>query len=79
MDINRPKASVMRALRTNFKYGTIVELVYMDDKNAPPVGTRGKVIYVDDIGTIFVDWDTGSTLGVVYGKDRCKIVRRVES
>ncbi len=28
-------------------------------------GTLGTVTYVDDTGTVFVDWDTGSKLGMV--------------
>ena len=46
----------------------------MDDPQAPPIGTRGTVIGVDDIGSIMVDWDNGSGLSVAYGEDRCKVV-----
>jgi hypothetical protein len=35
-------------------------------------GDRGKVSHVDDTGTIFVAWDSGSGLGVVYGVDFVK-------
>lgn len=35
--------------------GTRIELVQMDDAQAPPVGTRGTVIGVDDTGSIMVD------------------------
>jgi len=41
----------------------------MDDEQAPPKGTKGVVIQVDDIGTMHVAWETGSTLGVVPGVD----------
>jgi len=47
----------------------------MDDPQAPPVGTLGKVIAVDDVGTIHVAWQTGSSLGIAFGQDHC---RRVE-
>ena len=30
---------------------------------------------VDDVGTVFVDWDCGSRLGVVYGED---VIHRIE-
>ncbi len=46
----------------------------MDDLQAPPLGTLGTVIGVDDIGSIMVDWDNGSGLNVVYGED---VVRKV--
>ena len=49
-------------------------LAEMDDTQAPPVGTRGTVIAVDDIGTIHVRWDNGSSLGVVFGEDLCRRV-----
>lgn len=46
----------------------------MDDPQAPPIGTNGKVVYVDDIATIHVAWSKGSSLGVAYGQDRCRRV-----
>ena len=30
---------------------------------------------VDDIGSILVNWDNGSSLNVVYGEDRVEILR----
>ncbi|MBO4879722.1 MAG: DUF4314 domain-containing protein [Clostridia bacterium] len=39
---------------------------------APPIGTEGTVIGVDDIGSIMVNWDNGSSLSVAYGEDRCR-------
>ena len=47
-------------------------LVRMDDIQAPPVGTEGTVFGVDDIGSIMVRWDNGSTLSVAYGEDLCR-------
>ena len=54
--------------------GTRVELVRMDDAQAPPVGTKGTVKGVDDTGSLLMRWDNGSGLNVVYGED---IVRKV--
>jgi len=53
------------------------ELAYMDDpftKLAPCC--QGTVRYVDDAGTIFVNWDCGSRLGVVYGEDVIRILKQ---
>lgn len=61
-------------LREKYKPGTKVELVQMDDAQAPPVGTRGTVFGVDALGSIMVKWDNGSTLSVIYGVDHCKVV-----
>ena len=55
-------------LRINYPKGSRVELVKMDDVQVPPLGTQGTVTEVDDIGTIMVDWDNGSKLGVVLGE-----------
>ena len=64
----------LQALRERFPKGSRVELVQMDDPQAPPIGTKGTVTGVDDIGTIHVKWDNGSGLGVAYGEDVCRKV-----
>lgn len=70
-----PKKEVVRKLREQYKKGTLVELVYMNDSYTTlKPGDRGLVDFVDDIGTIFVNWFNGSHLGVAYGEDVVKIV-----
>lgn len=49
----------LQRLREAYPKGTRVELVQMDDPQAPPIGAHGTVIGVDDIGSIVVDWDNG--------------------
>ena len=71
-----PDRSIVRRLREQFPSGTRVELMQMDDLQAPPIGTKGTVYGVDDTGSILVNWDNGSSLNVVYGVDRC---RRIET
>ena len=44
----------------------------MDDPQAPPIGTKGTVLGVDDIGSIMIAWDSGGSLNVVYGEDICQ-------
>jgi len=64
---------MLKALRSYYPQGTRVELVRMDDpytKLKP--GDRGSVSIVDDTGTVFVDWDSGSRLGVVFGEDEIR-------
>ena len=55
----------LEKLRLRYPKGAKVRLVQMDDVQAPPLGTEGEVIEVDDTGTIHVQWATGSTLGAV--------------
>ncbi|MCH4007567.1 MAG: DUF4314 domain-containing protein [Eubacterium sp.] len=61
-------------LRSGYPAGTRVELVKMDDVQAPPKGTLGTVYGVDDTGSILVHWDNGSGLNVIFGED---LVRKV--
>ena len=44
----------LAALREQYPPGTRVELLRMDDPQAPPIGTRGTVRGVDDTGSIMV-------------------------
>lgn len=70
---------VVESLKKQFPVGSRVELIKMDDKQAPPVGTRGTVKGVDDIGSIMVAWDNGSSLNVIYGEDECRVLDVVKT
>ena len=66
----------LQRIREEYTEGTRVELTRMSDPyrtNLVP-GCKGTVRFVDDTGTIHVSWDIGSSLGVVYGEDSCKII-----
>ncbi|MFA6710731.1 MAG: DUF4314 domain-containing protein [Candidatus Methanomethylophilaceae archaeon] len=71
--MTRVSPETLTHLREKYPEGVEVELIQMDDPQAPPTGTHGKVMCVDDTGTIHVTWDTGSTLGVIYGEDSCRL------
>lgn len=45
---------VVERLRKQYPAGCRVELLHMDDIQAPPIGTKGTVTGVDDIGSIMV-------------------------
>lgn len=65
--------AMLQKLKCDYPEGTRVRLIHMDDPYSRlEPGDEGSVIGVDDIGTIHVKWDNGSTLGVVFGEDRCK-------
>lgn len=66
------RKEILEYLRKQYPPGTRVELIRMEDIQAPPTGTQGTVIGVDDIGSIMVSWDNGSSLSVVYGEDSCR-------
>ena len=67
-----PDQKTLKALRKKYPMGTRIELVQMDGPAAPPVGTAGTVLGIDDLGSIIVRWDNGSHLSVVFGVDECK-------
>ena len=72
---NFPSHETVERIREQYPVGCRVELVRMNDpytKLKP--GDRGTVTMVDSIGTIFVNWDCGSGLGIVYGEDSCRIL-----
>ena len=71
-----PNKATVDLIRSQYPAGTRVELVQMDDAQAPPVGTLGTVWGVDDTGSIMVHWDNGSGLNVVYGVDVCRKVSK---
>ena len=63
-------------LREKYPARTRVELVRMDDPyTSLTTGDKGTVRGVDDMGTIHISWDCGSTLGAVYGIDIIKIIK----
>ena len=65
----------LAALREQYPPGTRVELLHMeDDPQAPAIGTKGTVKGVDDIGSIMVAWDNGSSLHVLFDVDECRKV-----
>ena len=67
---------IVELVRKQYPNGTRVELLKMDDAQAPPLGTEGTVTGVDDTGSILVNWDNGSGLNVIYGEDLVKKVSK---
>ena len=73
-----PNKETVERIRREYPVGTRVELVRMDDVQAPPVGTKGTVEGVDDTGSLMMSWDNGSGLNVVYGEDVVKKIKESE-
>lgn len=70
-----PSKDIVEKVRAEYPIGTRVELVKMDDVQAPPVSTKGTVKGVDDTASLLVDWDNGCGLNVIYGIDK---VRKIQ-
>lgn len=70
-----PSREQVERIRKQYPAGTKVRLVSMDDVQAPPVGTIGEVLAVDDAGDLIMSWSNGSGLNVVLGQD---VVEKIE-
>ena len=64
----------VKMLKDKYKKGTRIKLINMEDSQSVPRGAKGTIDFVDDIGTIFVNWDNGSSLGLIYGVDNFEII-----
>ena len=55
--------------------GKRVKMVYTSDAYTDVVpGDTGTVSHVDDAGTVFVNWDSGSGLGLIPGIDIFEVI-----
>lgn len=54
--------------------GMKVKLIKMNDFKAPPIGTEGTVLGVDDVGSVIIEWNNGWRLNVVLGEDEIEIL-----
>lgn len=52
-----------------------IELVSCNDKytNLRP-GSQGTIVIIDSLGTVFAEWDDGSTLGLIPGVDKWRYI-----
>ena len=66
--------NTVESIRSNFPPGTRIKLLEMKDEQAPPSGTKGTVSHVDDIGSVHVKWDNGSSLALIVGVDKYVIL-----
>ena len=68
-----PSRETVERVRKMYPKGTRIELIQMEAPYSRlKPGDRGTVRFVDDAATVFVDWDSGSGLGIVYGEDQVK-------
>lgn len=68
--------SQLERLKLQYPEGTIVELISMENDPRPIApGMLGKVLYIDDLGTIHVAWQNGRLLGLVPGEDSFRVIR----
>lgn len=69
----------LKELREKYPYGTKIKVLKtMDDIHPIEAGTTGEVDYVDDIGSIHMIWENGSTLALVEEVDTFEVVSKPE-
>ena len=71
-----PSREQITVLRERYPRGTKVELLGMNDPQAPPTGTMGEILGIDDAGQVLVRWATGSSLSLIPGVDSFRIVQK---
>lgn len=76
---NIPTTIVERRRRI-YTPGTRVQLDHMEDPYTRMTpGDKGTVTHVDDTATIHVQWDNGSSLGLLYGIDFFHVIKEDKS
>ena len=71
-----PDRETVAQIRAEYPPGTKVELLEMADEYAPPTGTIGEVVAVDDAGDLVMRWQNGSSLKIILEVDRIRKVDR---
>ena len=74
--MKHPTEKELTALREKYSTGTIVKLISMNDVQSPPVGTIGEVTLIDDMGSVHVNWQNGSTLALIPDVDSWGILKK---
>ena len=69
---------IIDKLRREYPKGTKIELIHMEDSQAPRAGSIGFVDHVDDYATIHMHWQTGSSLGLIPEVDEFKVIEEVQ-
>lgn len=70
-----PSREEIDLMKSRYPVGTRVEMVHCADLySTVPAGVQGTVNFVDDMLTLHVNWDNGSSLGIIIGEDRFSVV-----
>ena len=70
-----PNKSYLAQLRKQYPVGTKIQLISMRDEKYPILpGTIGVVTHIDDLGSIHMKWQNGSSLALIPEVDSFKVL-----
>ena len=70
-----PNKNYLAQLRKKYPTGTKLQLISMRDEKYPILpGTIGVVTHIDDLGSIHMKWQNGSSLAIIPEVDSFKVV-----
>ena len=76
MDYSRKR---IESIKQRYPEGTRICVDSMGDDPRPiEPGTKGTVIWVDDIGTVHCNFDNGRRLGLIVGEDSFHVIQQEE-
>lgn len=76
MDYNR---KTIESIKQRYPEGTRICVDSMGDDPRPiEPGTKGTVIWVDDIGSVHCNFDNGRRLGLIVGEDSFHVIQQEE-
>lgn len=65
-----PTKEQVERIREKYPVGTRIVVTNLNDPYTKiPAGTKGTVVYVDDMGQLGMHWDNGSALSLIPGVD----------
>ena len=70
-----PNKNYLAQFRKQYPIGTKIQLISMRDEKYPILpGTIGEVTHIDDMGSIHMKWQNGSSLALIPEVDSFKAV-----
>ena len=70
-----PNKNYLEQLRKQYPVGTKIRLISMRNEKYPILpGTIGEVTHIDDLGSIHMKWQNGSSLALIPEVDSFKVL-----
>lgn len=62
-------------VKKKYNIGTRIKLIKMYHIEPLPKGSKGTIDFIDEVGTIYMKWDNGSSLKLIAGVDEFEIIK----